>query len=189
MRVAALCFALFAVGCAHAHNYLDSHAPLYEGTLAAAPGSLEAVRVVSFNIEYALRVPAAIDALRSQPALRDADLLLLQEMDAPGTESIARALGMNYVYCPSSVSPKYRRDVGTAVLSRWPIEARWKVRLPHLARATRHARSVVGVRVRLGSAPSVSTASTSARSSASARASGASSWRPSWRMHAAARSR
>jgi len=121
MRIAALCLALSAVGCTHAHNYLDPQAPLYEGTLAA------------------------------QPALRDADLLLLQEMDAPGTESIARSLGMNYVYCPSSISPKYHRDVGTAVLSRWPIEERWKVRLPHLARATRHARSVVGVRVRLGS--------------------------------------
>jgi endonuclease/exonuclease/phosphatase family metal-dependent hydrolase len=142
--------ALTACACATAHNYLDPAAPLYEGSFGAPPAARADLRVVSFNVEYALRVPGAIEALRTQPDLRGADVLLLQEMDAPGAESVARALSMNYVYCPSSVSPKYHRDVGTAVLSPWPIESRWKVRLPHFSRGTRHARSVVGVTVRVG---------------------------------------
>jgi endonuclease/exonuclease/phosphatase family metal-dependent hydrolase len=71
-------------------------------------------------------------------------------MDAPGVEALARALGLNYVYCPSSVHPQHKRDIGTAVLSPWPIEERSKVQLPHTSRFSGHARAAVAATVLVG---------------------------------------
>jgi endonuclease/exonuclease/phosphatase family metal-dependent hydrolase len=64
-------------------------------------------------------------------------------MDAPGTERIARALGMNAVYFPSGVHPKHERDFGCAVLSPWPLETPRKLVLPHGARVSGLRRSAV----------------------------------------------
>jgi endonuclease/exonuclease/phosphatase family metal-dependent hydrolase len=148
---ALLAAAACAAACASTpHNYLEPGQPLHGGAYGVAPAARPEIRVVTFNIEFGVRVDRAIEALRSHPRLRDADLLLLQEMDRAGVERIAQALALNYAYCPSSVHAKTRRDLGTAVLSPWPIEDRWKVRLPHLARMTRNARSVVGARVAIG---------------------------------------
>lgn len=140
-------------GCRHARNYLDPRGPVYAGdhatglVTARAPGAL---RIVTFNIEYALRVDRALIALSDHPRLRGADLIALQEMDAPGTERIARALGLNYVYYPASVHPQHRRDVGNAILTPWPIEATFKLPLPHRSRLVRQARAAVVALVRVG---------------------------------------
>ncbi len=143
--------ALIVFGCATAQNYLEPDRPLYEGSHGVPPAEPRAdIRVVTFNIAYAVRVAEAIDALRAQPPLRRPDVLLLQEMDAPGVEAIASALSLNSVYYPSSLSPKTNRDLGTAVLSPWPIEERWKVQLPHFSRMTGHARAAVAARIRIG---------------------------------------
>jgi endonuclease/exonuclease/phosphatase family metal-dependent hydrolase len=92
------------------------------------------LRVVTFNIEYALRVERGLAALRDDPRLRDADVVALQEMDAPATAAVARGLGAGYAYVPGSIHPKYRRDVGNAILSRWPIGEVSKIPLPHPSR-------------------------------------------------------
>ena len=109
-----------------------------------------ALRIVTFNIEYAKRMPPAIEALRGHPDLRDADLLMLQEMDGPSVEAVAAALSLNYAYFPASRHPGTGRDVGNAVLTPWPIEAEWKVPLPHKSRILSQARAAVGARVRIG---------------------------------------
>ena len=106
--------------------------------------------MVTLNVERGEKVAEAAEVLRGHPALRGADVLLLQEMQAPGVEEIARALSLNYVYYPSSHHTKQDRDIGNAVLSPWPIEDRWKIVLPHLSRLSRHARSAVVARVRVG---------------------------------------
>jgi len=137
----------FSLACRTPQNYLDPALPLYEGTFGAQPPSRPEIRVVTFNVEYALHVPEAIAALRSEPELRAPDLLLLQEMDAPGVEAVARALRLNYVYCPSSVHPVHKRDIGAAVLSPWPIEESAKVLLPHTSRFSGHARAAVAATV------------------------------------------
>jgi endonuclease/exonuclease/phosphatase family metal-dependent hydrolase len=142
-----------ALACRPPHNYVDPDRPIYEGSLGLAPPPRTELRVVTFNIEYALRVPAAIEALRSHPALQAPDVLFLQEMDAPGVEAVARALSLNYVYYPSSVSPKTNRDIGTAVLSPWPIDERSKVVLPHTSRFSGHARSAVAATLRVDGRP------------------------------------
>jgi endonuclease/exonuclease/phosphatase family metal-dependent hydrolase len=141
---------LLALGCATAHNYLEPDKPLHEASFGVDPAFRDEIRVVTYNIAFGRNVPAAIEVLRSQRSLQNVDVLLLQEMDAPGVEAIASALSLNSVYYPSSLSPKTNRDLGEAVLSRWPIEDRWKIQLPHLSRFSGHARAAVGVRIRIG---------------------------------------
>lgn len=118
------------------------------GSPEGGPGR-RLLRVVTFNVEYALRVDQALRALREHAYLRGADLIALQEMDAPGTEAIARGLGLNYVYYPASIHPKYERDVGNAILSPWPIERSFKLPLPHRSRGLRQARLAAGAIVKV----------------------------------------
>lgn len=149
--VAGLWIGLALSGCATTEkNYTEPGQPVYEGRHGTPPAAGDTLRVVTFNIEYALRVPEAIAGLQAQAPLRRPDVLLLQEMDAPGVEAVAMALSLNYVYYPSSRSPKTHRDIGTAVLSPWPIEACTKVQLPHLSRLSGHSRAVAAADVHLG---------------------------------------
>lgn len=152
-----------ATSCRSAQAYLDPRGPVYTGSWAdpgtprgeAPPGPTEAresgtrLLVVTFNVEYALRVEQALRALRENAHLRGADLIALQEMDAPGTEAIARGLGLNYVYYPASLHPKHQRDVGNAILTPWPIERTFKLPLPHRSRGLRQARLAAGAVVRV----------------------------------------
>jgi endonuclease/exonuclease/phosphatase family metal-dependent hydrolase len=146
-RASAVLLAASALACAHAVNYLDPSGPSYvyphaAETVAPVPPS-PPLRVVTFNIEYAIQVDRAIQVLRESEPLRNPDILSLQEMDAPGTERIAKALGLNAAYFPSGVHPKHRRDFGCALLSPWPLEQPRKIVLPHGARGSGLRRSAV----------------------------------------------
>jgi len=139
-------------GCGAAHNYLDRDAPRYAGgpgDARRAPEADGSLRIVTFNVAYARKITEAIAALRADP-LSGADVIALQEMDAPGTAAIAEALGLNYVYYPASRHPKTGRDFGNAVLSPWPIEESRKVLLPGRARVSHQARAAVAAVVRVG---------------------------------------
>jgi endonuclease/exonuclease/phosphatase family metal-dependent hydrolase len=126
------CLALGCSGCELAQNYLDPNGPRYSGEYAdpdqAQQGS--ELEVVTFNIKFAEQSDVAAEELGADPQLSGADVVLLQEMDAPGTDAIARHLHMNYVYYPGSVHTN-GRDFGNAVLSRWPIISDKKLILPH----------------------------------------------------------
>lgn len=146
--------------CGHATPYPSPHGPVYTGPVADGAavdrGQPARLRVVTFNIEYALRVERALAALRDDARLRDADILALQEMDAPGTAAIAKGLRASYAYVPGSIHPKYRRDVGNAILSRWPIGESAKIALPHPSRflgqervAVRAIVTIAGQRLRV----------------------------------------
>jgi endonuclease/exonuclease/phosphatase family metal-dependent hydrolase len=143
-----IALAAAGIACAPAVNYLDPSAPSYVypregGPAASAPPAAAPLRVVSFNIEYGIEIDRAIQVLRESDPLRNPDILSLQEMDAPGTERIARALGLNAVYFPSGVHPRHHRDFGCALLSPWPLEQPRKVVLPHGARGSGLRRSAV----------------------------------------------
>lgn len=144
---------LAAYACAAPLNYLEPTGPRYALPGGPPPGapaaSPVALRVVSFNVQYAQQVDRAIELLADTP-LGGADLVLLQEMDAPGAERVARALGMGYVYYPATVSPTTRRDFGNAVLSRWPIVSDQKILLPHRARLTGTARAATAATIQVG---------------------------------------
>jgi endonuclease/exonuclease/phosphatase family metal-dependent hydrolase len=131
--------------CAPTVNLLNPTSPRFEGayapTLAAhSDTGATRMRVVSFNIKLADRIDAAIEVLGSD-SLRDADIISLQEMDESGTERIARALHLNYIYYPGSIHPTRNRYFGPAILSRWPIEKSWKLTLPYEAPIRRQRRN------------------------------------------------
>ncbi len=142
-------------GCA-ATSYLDPDGPRYVGQWApvdsvrAAPARTAPLRIVSFNIAFAVEIDSALVVLRSEPALQRPDILALQEMDAPGVERIAHALQLNSVYFPSGLHPRYGRDFGCAVLSPWPLVEARKIVLPHRARITGLQRVVTVVTLQRG---------------------------------------
>jgi endonuclease/exonuclease/phosphatase family metal-dependent hydrolase len=122
-----------ASSCAPALNYVDPSRPRYEGRFAA-PDPDPAFRVVTFNVKFSREIDRASRLLREHPELRGADIVALQEMDAEGSERIARALGMDYVYYPAIRHPGTDRDFGNAILSRWPLSDDRKLVLPYLSR-------------------------------------------------------
>jgi endonuclease/exonuclease/phosphatase family metal-dependent hydrolase len=126
--------------CSPARNYVDPRGPRYSGSYAR--GRATALKVVTFNIRFAREIDRTEELFEKNEHLRDASVIALQEMDAPGTEKLARALGYDYVYYPSALHPQTSRDFGNAVLSRWPIVADHKLILPHLSGLRRMLRTV-----------------------------------------------
>lgn len=137
------------LGC-FGHNYLE-HDPRYaDAAPPVSPSSADTLRIVSFNIAFAQQIDSAIAAIRGTPETRNADVLLLQEMDAPGTERIARALSAGYVYYPATKHFKTRRDFGNAVVSRWPIVEDEKLLLPHPSRYSNTVRTATAATLQVG---------------------------------------
>ncbi len=90
-----------------------------------APHTPERVRIATWNIRAALSAP--VDAIASELASMQADVVALQEVDlrtrrsgfVDQPEVLANALGFHYVF---AASIKWDEgDYGLAVLSRWPI--------------------------------------------------------------------
>ena len=127
------------LGCyAQGTNYTDPSGPRFAGRMtlrtvahepAAAPHRL---RVATFNLQMGRNVDGAIALFRGDPHLAQADLIALEEMDEPGVERIADALGLDYVYYPATLHPTNGRNFGNGLLSRWPIVEDRKLILPHL---------------------------------------------------------
>lgn len=141
-----------------AQNHLGLHAPFFaanhavEAESGPPSGGEEpaAINVVSYNIFYGRNIAGAIDDLVAIQSQRRLDILLLQEMDESGTDAIASALRLNYVYYPSAVASHHQRNFGNAVLALWPLEAPEKLLLPHRSLTTRMVRTATKVNVRLG---------------------------------------
>jgi endonuclease/exonuclease/phosphatase family metal-dependent hydrolase len=147
-----LATALIAGCSGAAYNYVLPEGPRYAGAVVRADTATpdDTLDVVSFNIAWARGIDSALVVLRTDSVARAADIILLQEMDAPSTARVAGALGMNYVYYPATLHPKTKRDFGNAVLSRWPIVADAKIVLPHIARVRNTQRSATAATVRVG---------------------------------------
>jgi endonuclease/exonuclease/phosphatase family metal-dependent hydrolase len=154
LRGATIIALVLVGGCRTGRDYASATGPRYAGAppTAAAESRThpDRLRIVSFNIEFARRIDGAIALLASDPALRGADVILLQEMDAAGTQRVAHALGMWYVYYPVIFHRRTRRDFGNAVLSRWPIVDDAKLVLPHPSRYARTHRSATAATLRVG---------------------------------------
>ena len=146
-------------GCASALNYPSAAGPRYAEAVvpASSPPMADAppnaIRLVTFNIQFARQIDSAIALLQSSGPLARADVIALQEMDAPGTRRIATALGMSYIYYPSTVHPTTKRDFGDAILSRWPILEDKKIILPHLGRFGRVERIATAATIRIEGRP------------------------------------
>jgi endonuclease/exonuclease/phosphatase family metal-dependent hydrolase len=145
--------ALCLGACAAARNYTDPDEPRYVTRYGRVASPDEVIRVVSFNVKFAEKVDEAIAVFRETPALRAADILALQEMDAEGTERIAQALGMNSIFFPAAIHPKTGRDFGNALLSPWPLEDMRKLILPGQSRFTGLKRTATVATVRVDGRP------------------------------------
>jgi endonuclease/exonuclease/phosphatase family metal-dependent hydrolase len=152
-----LAAALTLAGCGMPNNYRGLTGPRYAALLpmvsTMADSGGDTLRVVSFNIAFARRVDSALVLLTTEPALREADVVLLQEMDDDGTRRLASALGMSYVYYPAFVHGGTGRDFGNAVLSRWPIMEDSKIVLPHRSRHRRTYRTATAVTIQVRERP------------------------------------
>jgi endonuclease/exonuclease/phosphatase family metal-dependent hydrolase len=90
------------------------------------------MRIASLNIA-GKRGPKLLEEIRSQPDLRKADILLLQEVVDGSREhvadEIASALGFAVVFAPAfQLEPQYAE--GLAILSRYPLGPAETIRLP-----------------------------------------------------------
>ncbi len=97
------------------------------------PPRVDPMRVVTWNIQFGLEVARAADELAALEQSRPIDILLLQEMDEPGTAAIAERLGASYAYRCAAPHAKTGRDFGNAVVSRWPIVESREIALPYQA--------------------------------------------------------
>jgi endonuclease/exonuclease/phosphatase family metal-dependent hydrolase len=137
-----------AAACAPVLNYTDPAGPRHSGG-EGLPAASEAgaIRVVSYNIAYG-REPEKAAACLGVPPLLGADVVLLQEMNAYATETMATALGMHFVYYPSSHRDG-QPDMGESILSPWPIEATEKLVLPHTSHVLHRGRSATIATIRI----------------------------------------
>lgn len=132
LRLCLLLFALHSFACSSARNYVNPEGPGFHGDFGPVRyPPTDTIKVVAFNIKYGEKVDFAIYELTEVAELRQPEILLLQEMDTEGVETIARRMNYNYVYFPASVHQARNKNFGNAVLSKWPIINYRKIVLPH----------------------------------------------------------
>ena len=109
---------------------------------AAAPAPA-ALRVVTYNV-HGVDGAAIARALRDNPRLANADVVLMQEVAAHGTCSAAcvagAELGLASIYAPG-----HQQDGGTsgvAILARYPLRDVSVIELPYLSTVVNSARRV-----------------------------------------------
>ncbi|HUQ21033.1 MAG TPA: endonuclease/exonuclease/phosphatase family protein [Gemmatimonadaceae bacterium] len=139
------------MACRPGINYADPVSPRYAGTarVVYTPLERDTLRIVSFNIEYARETRRAAELLSTAGKVRDADVILLQEMTAPATRFLADSLHMRYVYYPAIYNRILRRDIGNAILSRWPIVNDAKLILPGHSRYAKTQRIATAATIRI----------------------------------------
>ena len=121
------------VACVPAMNYDNPLEPRFAGNFSdELPDFDGTIKVVSYNIGFGKNVDRAIYELTEFDELRCADIILLQEMDEAGTQSIAQVLGYEFVYYPASVHGRHHKNFGNAILSKWPITESEKILLPYV---------------------------------------------------------
>ncbi len=95
------------------------------------------MRLVSWNIELGKNVELAAEELAatriSNRPLAEADIILVQELDDVGANTLATKLGMDLRYEAPASHPDTGRPFGNAILSRWPMGESEMVTLPHTA--------------------------------------------------------
>ena len=154
MRLFGTLFLVALAACRTGRNYPDETGPRYAGGPSEAPATPihpSKFKVVSFNVEFSGRIDSAIALLASNSALRDADIILLQEMNEKATRQIAEALRLWYVYYPAIYHFRTDQLFGNAVLSRYPIVEDRKIVLPHVSRFVRTQRTATAVTIQVGS--------------------------------------
>ena len=146
-----LAVCILFTSCSSTSNYLNALEPRFDGNFSNQPAEFDGtIKVISYNISFAQNIDRAIYELSEFDELKDADIILLQEMDEAGTEAIAQALGCNFVYFPASVLNRHDKNFGNAILSKWSIDAAEKVILPYKSPRNQQIRIAVKAVVTIG---------------------------------------
>ncbi len=136
-----LCVSL--TGCTNPFHYINyslSNTPRYSSTVNPPYRGAyrEKIKVVSYNIKHSAKIKEAIDLLKSNEDLANADILLLQEMIPSAVERIATELDYNYIFYPAVVHPILDANFGNAILSKWPITFDENIIFPPSKEKSRH---------------------------------------------------
>jgi endonuclease/exonuclease/phosphatase family metal-dependent hydrolase len=112
-------------------NYNEPTGPVFEGTYAGEPPPFDgSLKAVTWNLKHGDKVDEAIMMLTEVEELRDADIILMQEMDEAGVEKIAQTLSYNYIFYPAIFRTRHGKLQGNAILSKYPFTQHSKVILP-----------------------------------------------------------
>jgi endonuclease/exonuclease/phosphatase family metal-dependent hydrolase len=148
--ITALFFLFLISSCGNIKNYPNPNFPKFSGNSAHfSRTDKNDLKVVSFNIKFALQTEQAIKELATFENLQNSDIILLQEMDEKSVSLIARKLDLNYIYFPACLQ-SYDRDFGNAILSKMPIRNDFKIILPHKNPINRQQRIASGADLILG---------------------------------------
>jgi len=140
---------LFYSGC-KVPLYLEKNTPVWRSNVLSTAPDKEIIKVLSYNIKFSLKIPTAIEELQSLENLKDADIILLQEMNEDGTKEIAETLGYNYVYYPIVYYTQHKRKFGNAVLTKWPILTDEKIIFPHKTIGNGSRRAATSTVIQIG---------------------------------------
>lgn len=85
-----LIICLCCTGCQSVYNFTDADGPAWSETSDAVIKNLDAesIRIISYNIKYSKKIKEAITEFQTYPNLRDADVIMLQEMDTLGVHQM-----------------------------------------------------------------------------------------------------
>lgn len=110
------------------------------------------IRIVSYNIHLGRKLEQILATFRSHPELSRADVLALQEVVRDPRTSQARVLAerleLNYVYLPGK--KRGDREIGLALLSRYPILDVERIVLPQERRPDDLPRIALGATIAIG---------------------------------------
>ncbi len=119
------------ISCATIKNYQDINGPIFTGNFSSSSNSpVSSIKVVTYNIKFSKYIHQALNEFKTADNLKDADIILLQEMDESGVQYLANNLSMNYVYIPACLH-RHQKNFGNAILSKWPLSQPQKLILPY----------------------------------------------------------
>jgi len=123
---------LLPAACSPDHDFHPGIEHLHRiDTMTWAPALRpDSLLVVSYNVQYGEDVAVALNDLR-RAGLDRPDILLVQEMNPAGIDTLAGTLALNARYQPASIHRHHERRFGNALLSRWPILSHELLVLPH----------------------------------------------------------
>jgi endonuclease/exonuclease/phosphatase family metal-dependent hydrolase len=130
--------------CRSLQFYGDPNKPIFQADTktVAAEAPADSLNVVTFNIKKARKISLAISEMREWEKKTAIDIYLLQEMNEEGVASIAKGLGLNYLYIPIAYDKSDKKNIGNAILTKGTITRPEKLILPHTKWQNQQRRSV-----------------------------------------------
>jgi len=125
-------FVLLLPACRPIQNFLKPEEPIFTGSYADTKHVFnEEIKVITWNVKFSEEIDEALADLNNVEKLKEADIILLQEMNEEGVDKIAKSLECNYVYYPASIHTHHGKNFGNAILTKMQISDSQKIALPY----------------------------------------------------------